>query len=340
MPLLPTGLHPQLFSGIPLGLVTVDRKGLICQINPAAHAISPRLDCQKPWAQLANELFHHQRSDGHEVSMVDGKRLHISTCPLPDKTGQLIILLDLTDSHHLQDMMSHHLRLESMGQLLAAMAHQMRTPLTTSMLQVSNLEWLLASVMTPDIKRTLQMLQTVLTGLENKISDILLFARGNQVLHDILTPQQLQEEVQQFLAESENLQPMQTHCHGEFFTPEKALICNRSTLISCLSNILNNAREVGADAVDITLIDSGDSIDIKVQDNGPGLDSSALTRIIEPFYTTKSTGTGLGLPVVRLIAEAHGGRMQVDSELGQGLCVTITLPLATSLNTSVAEQAV
>jgi signal transduction histidine kinase len=69
----------------------------------------------------------------------------------------------------------------------------------------------------------------------------------------------------------------------------------------------------------------------EVRDTGPGIEAGHLERIFEPFFTTRSDGTGLGLAIVRSVAEAHGGRVEVESVPGQGSTFRFVLP-AVALN--------
>ena len=80
---------------------------------------------------------------------------------------------------------------------------------------------------------------------------------------------------------------------------------------------------------DLTLDGSGDSprINIKFEDTGRGIDPDRLDRIFEVYYTSKSTGTGLGLPIAQQIVEKHGGVISVESTPGQGTCARIRIPL-------------
>jgi signal transduction histidine kinase len=69
-----------------------------------------------------------------------------------------------------------------------------------------------------------------------------------------------------------------------------------------------------------------DTIKIAVRDTGKGIAPGSLKEVYEPFYTTKEKGTGLGLAISRQIVEAHLGSMEIESTLGTGTTVTVTLP--------------
>ena len=328
--LLSLGLHPKLFATLPLGLITLDRQGLIMHINPAAEAMTGILRAGTLWGQAARHIFQHRHNDGHEVSLRDGRRIHISTCPLPDKTGQLVILQDLTASHQLKDSLNRQKRLDSMGHLLAALAHQLRTPLTTSMLQVGNLEWLQQGNKCPASQKALTSLQQELETIEQKISDILLFAKGEKVLHDLLSVNDFLHELRIFCAR-ENWKNLNIHWKAIDHTvdqPESLILhCNRNVLLSAISNLLNNALEAGATTFNLTCGINDQNLILTFDDNGPGLSEQEQQKVLEPFYTTKATGTGLGLPVVRLVTETHSGQLNLTDSPEKGLRIVMTLPL-------------
>ncbi|MGC1549673.1 MAG: ATP-binding protein [Rhodanobacter sp.] len=97
-----------------------------------------------------------------------------------------------------------------------------------------------------------------------------------------------------------------------------------------LINLIKNAHEAGGDADDVTLALSvvGRDLRIEVADGGPGMSETVLAQALLPFYSTKRSGTGLGLALAREIAEAHGGRIALANRAEGGFRVTLLLPLA------------
>jgi nitrogen fixation/metabolism regulation signal transduction histidine kinase len=115
--------------------------------------------------------------------------------------------------------------------------------------------------------------------------------------------------------------------HGEL--PDKPGWFDAAQIEQVLINLLKNAHESGSapDAVQIGIVAAGDQR-IVVSDRGPGMNESVLAQALLPFYSTKRSGTGLGLALAREITEAHGGRIALANRDGGGLRVTLVLPHA------------
>src|SRR5690606_8481910 len=97
---------------------------------------------------------------------------------------------------------------------------------------------------------------------------------------------------------------------------------NRVALVAALTNLVRNALEAAPNGI-VTLRTKlcGDDVEFSVSDNGPGIAPSLRSRVLEPFFSTRSGGTGLGLAVAKAVAEAHGGRLALESELERGTTV-------------------
>lgn len=93
-------------------------------------------------------------------------------------------------------------------------------------------------------------------------------------------------------------------------------------------NVILNAFYAmgGGGRLTITTVGSGNGIEITFRDTGVGIPEETMARLFEPFFTTRDSGTGLGLTITRRIIEAHGGKIEIDSEVGKGTSVRLTLP--------------
>ncbi len=112
--------------------------------------------------------------------------------------------------------------------------------------------------------------------------------------------------------------------------PIEAAQFDPAQMEQALLNLLKNAHESGspADQVELRVQRVGAHLRIDVQDRGQGMNEAVLTNALVPFYSTKRSGTGLGLALAREIAEAHGGRITLNNREHGGLCVTMILPLS------------
>ena len=111
--------------------------------------------------------------------------------------------------------------------------------------------------------------------------------------------------------------------------PEAPARFDPAQVEQALINVLKNAHESGsaADAVTLTVRQIGRVVRLEVSDRGPGMSDAVLANALVPFYSTKRTGSGLGLALAREIAEAHGGRIALANREGGGLTVSLTLPV-------------
>ncbi|MGV8918280.1 MAG: sensor histidine kinase [Pseudomonas sp.] len=321
-----------LLSLLPGGVIVIDGQGVVGEANPAAIDLLGEPLVGMLWRHVITRSFAPREDDGHEVSLKDGRRLSIATRSLDAEPGQLVLLTDLTETRHLQDQLARHERLSSLGRMVASLAHQIRTPLSAALIYASHLTEQELPLATQ--QRFAGRLKERLHELEHQVRDMLVFARGELPLTDRLAPELLFEALQAAAQTHVQDMPVRWLCNsgaGE-------LLCNRDTLVGALLNLIENSVQASAGKarLKVHLYSRDNTLRVCISDSGSGISAATLARIGEPFFTTKATGTGLGLAVVSAVTRAHQGQLQFRSRPGRGTCAIITLPLvpASSLNIS------
>ena len=304
-------------------MIVIDGQGVVREANPVARNLLGQPLVGMLWRQVIARNFAPREDDGHEISLKDGRRLSIATRSLHAEPGQLVLLTDLTETRRLQDQLSRHERLSALGRMVASLAHQIRTPLSAALLYASHLTEQVLPV--EQQQRFAGRLKERLHELEHQVRDMLIFARGELPLPDRLAPKALFEALRS--AAEPHVLDMQVRWQCDSRAGE--LLCNRDTLVGTVLNLIENAIQAGGREarLKIHLYQRGETLRLCISDNGPGIDSATLARLGEPFFTTKTTGTGLGLAVVKAVARAHQGDVQLRSRPGRGTCAILTLPL-------------
>lgn len=314
---------------LPAGVIILDNKGVVAEVNQMAiDMLGEPLEGEK-WRDVIKRAFSPKNDDGHEVSLSDGRRIKLSISSLDPHPGQLILMTDLTETRALQERLAHMNRLSALGKMVASLAHQVRTPLSAAMLYAANI----ANERLSSEARSKfgSKLNSRLQDLEQQVNNMLLFAKsgGAQVVEK-LSLQQLLSEVKA------GAEAMVVQAKGEIKVnlPEPDILIrgNKSALASAIQNLIHNALELIGHGAEICIEAARDKRDdnqviISVSDNGPGIDEPLAKRIFEPFYTTKQSGTGLGLAVVQAIATAHHGSVELDMSVSKGAKFNICLPV-------------
>ncbi|WP_375123283.1 PAS domain-containing sensor histidine kinase [Pseudomonas sp. LW8] len=308
---------------LPGGVIVIDGHGLVREANPAAIDLLGSPLEGELWRHVIARCFAPREDDGHEISLKNGRRLSISTRSLDAEPGQLVLLNDLTETRHLQDQLARHERLSSLGRMVASLAHQIRTPLSAALLYASHLTEQQLPVETQ--QRFAGRLKERLHELEHQVRDMLVFARGELPLTDRLTPGALMQSLQAAALTHVQDLPIRWQCDSH----AGELLCNRDTLVGALLNLIENAIQASAGEARLKVhcYTRGNTLRLCVSDSGSGIEPTVLARLGEPFFTTKVTGTGLGLTVVKAVARAHQGELTLRSRVGRGTCAQFSLPL-------------
>ncbi len=257
--------------------------------------------------------------------------LELTCSPVRQPDGQVFLLelvSDVTERERMRSRLTEAERLASVGELAAGVAHEIRNPLAAVVNATALLER--EAALTADERAaTIGAVRKEARRLNGILSDFLRFARPGEPkrvdghLGDVVT------HVTALIGEHRAGAPhlaLETCVDPD--VPRFAFDPDQLTQV--LWNVSLNAIEAmkGQGRLRIHARREGDEAVIEVADTGPGIPPDDLRRIFEPFYSKRPGGTGLGLPIARRIVTAHGGRIDVESVVGEGTQILIRLPVA------------
>ncbi|MCV2401400.1 ATP-binding protein [Marinomonas sp. C2222] len=317
----------QLFESMPVGVLLLNDTGVVVMANPVAEKLFNLSLVGQSWGTIVPLSFRPQEDDGHDVTMVTGRRVRVETASLGNAPGQLVILVDLTEAYHLQKKLNHHERLSNMGKMVAALAHQIRTPLSSATLYAGHLQ---KAELAPVMRQTFaNKLVDRLSNIEKQIRDMLIFSRSEIKLDDTVCVADFVNELVEHCQDIVEQKSMQFESDLGTFASEDYIRCNNETLLGALLNLLNNAIDAQDDGELVRLychIEAG-NLKLIFKDRGVGMSKEHLEHVQDGFVTTKQHGTGLGLMVVKAIARAHHGHFEIDSIEGAGTTASFSIPL-------------
>ncbi|WP_416885071.1 sensor histidine kinase [Marinospirillum sp.] len=317
---------------IPAGIVMLSAQGVVSQANPAALALLGEPLVGETWLSVVQGRFAPRKDDGHEVSLKNGRRVSLSISSMTGGQGQLILLQDLTETRALQAQVARHERLSSMGHMVASLAHQLRTPLSTALLYAGHLQ-------KPDLGLAQQQkfaakLQGRLQHMDQQIRDMLIFAKGETSMAQRIPLPQLVAALKEAILPVVERHAINFTWEGQLDSAE--IVLSLDSLVGAVLNLVNNAVEASTpppamklhmECVSQLPQRQGAHLLLCLADDGPGMAEEQVQAAQEPFFTTKSQGTGLGLAIVRAVVDAHQGHFWLQSAPDQGVRAWIALPL-------------
>lgn len=221
------------------------------------------------------------------------------------------------------------------ARLAGGLAHEIKNPLSTIRLNMELLAEDLEEVDSPAGRRALKRVETVRREcgrLQSLLDDFLSFAKARRMQ---LEPTDLNHQIEDVL---EFFAPEATNSGVEvvrYLDPElPRVMLDREAFRQALLNLIINAKQAMPDGGQLVVRTAaqGDSVAIDLIDTGCGMDQATMSRMFEAFFSTKPSGSGLGLPTTEKIIGAHGGQITVQSEVGHGTQFKIVLPVPARLS--------
>ncbi len=299
-------------------------------------ALSRLVDLQQGKVDHYQVVKQYRRKDG---KLIWGQS---SVARAMESTPEMFIatMIDVTESKGAQDKLrttqtelARVTSLTAAGQMAASMAHEIKQPLAAIVTGGSaGLRWL--SKPTPDLQEVRAVLESIVSeghGASQVIDGIRAMFRNDSREKALLDVNEVIREVIALL--HSELQNHQILIQTELISRLPPVLADRVQLQQVVANLVANAIEAMdavADRVRTlrvkSVIGEPDGVLIMVEDSGPGIDPENMDRIFHPFFTTKSQGTGMGLPICRSIVEAHNGHLSVRPAADRGSVFQISLP--------------
>ena len=255
----------------------------------------------------------------------------ISTYPLfedGDVLGAIEISRDITKEINVQRTLMQQEKLASIGRLSAGVAHEINNPMTTILTSAMLLQEDLAE--DDPMRQELELIASETMRCRKIVTSLLNFARQSQ-------PDKRLNDLNQMINECILLTQKQAAFKDIAIRYDTKpgippIWFDKGQIEQAIINLILNAVEATASGGTITVstdcCDQEERARIDICDTGEGITKENLDKIFDPFFTTKTSGTGLGLAITHGIIEQHGGRIEVDSELGKGTCFAIYLPIS------------
>ena len=326
--------HDPLFDAIPGGVVVLDRHGRVDVANLAARELLGAPLAGEPWRDVVRRAFLPELDQG-ELKTADGRQFGIATRPLGYAPGQVLLLSEVTRTRELQRAAQQNLHLVTMGKMMASLAHQIRTPLASAMLYLSQ-----CVDGGPDAATQRGFSAKALERsrhIEKLINDMLVFAHGGQFVTARFDVGDLLGELREQLEPHLERRGARLEIEGADCGAE--LQGNKDALLGALANLCVNALQACSrdPRIEIRVATTRHGLlSISVRDNGCGMDRDTRAHLFDPFFSTKTDGTGLGLAVVKAVIESHQGRIAVHSRPGRGCRFRLFLPCHGALRTQIS----
>ena len=359
------GFLETIFNALHEGVIVTDALGNISFLNDAACGLFGlnREDCMgRPltdritgldWSTLAHsetiisrdmEVFYPQnrfinfyvapislaRREEEEPPSPKSRRSRRPTGETPDVVGYAIILRDITETRRSTEKTIESERLNALTLLAAGVAHEIGNPLNSLTIHLQIMDRKLRRLPEEyrnDLQDSLRVAREEITRLDYIITQFLRAIRPTPLDISVEDLNTLVEESLAFLAPE--LTDRDILVESELRAGLPPLPLDRHQIKQAFYNIIKNALQAmkSGGILRIRTDQDEDHVSVTFLDSGGGIPDENMSKVFDPYFTTKETGSGLGLLIVRRIVREHGGEIDLVNNQGRGLELTIRLPL-------------
>jgi len=322
-------MNRTILSHISSGLMLINPQGRIRSFNDAAIDITKMsladvydfevVKLFPQMAEIASVSMPSKRCEGVFVRS-NGDKLILGYATTPAKGSQgedlgvLVTFQDLTKLKKIEEDLKRTDRLAAVGRLAAGMAHEIRNPLASISGSVQLL--MEAEHAQPEDLRLMNIVVKEADRLNGLLTDFLDFARPRPLSLELIEVSSVLDQLVAMLKTDHRFNGIEVTRNYDI---DFAINLDRNQILQVLWDLAINATEAMQGKGQLLFnLEKNSLFAIIVEDSGPGIDDSIIGKVFEPFFSTKSTGTGLGLASVYSIVEAHGGNIVVSRSAAGG----------------------
>lgn len=339
-------------NALPDGIVAVSEQHIVLFANAAVYdtlGVLPNSMIGLPLSDCLKDqnLLMQLDKTGHEsfltletdVNYPRKLRLRIRIVPLQEKSGEpdppvaIIIFTDVSRELSTAEDRERNSKLETMRLLTAGVAHELGNPLNSIIMKADLTERLVAKLPDSETKDKIAKDLDVIVGeserLKRIVEDFLKAARP-------LSFRPVETDLKKLCERCLALMEPELHARDiaiqQYLSPVPPALLDDDLLSGAVINVIRNAAEAMPEGglMIFRLETEGDFFKLSVRDNGTGMSEETAEKMFDPFYTTKQTGTGLGMLQIKRAMEAHSGTIEIKTRLGKGTTVTLKAPLRQS----------
>ena len=313
-----------LLMALPMGVMVIDDQGVIRECNKASTELLDSPLHGQVWSDVIKNLFPEGEQTDISSLYVNGRNLHFTSKTIVGSKDSLLLINDVTDPVTHVDSVKRKERLAFLGNAIASIAHDIRTPLATSFLYLSNLSRKLGQ---NENTFVVEKIKYNLKTLENTLNSMLMYAKGGADTFESIECKKCCEMIATDLFEI--FPRVSFSIQAQESLKDKFIKANFDALMTVFRNLISNSQAVCEEEIMINinfLLVDNEIMKITILDNGPGIDKSYIENIFEPFFTLRKNGTGLGLSIVKSIVDSHQGEIFAENTL-TGAQFTILLPI-------------
>ncbi len=266
------------------------------------------------WEETMEIETQHLQKEGHPLIVAK------STSLIKDLTGEpvayLMLIRDVSEQKMTEDKLRQSEKLKVVGELAAGIAHEIRNPITV----LSGFTQLMG-----EENHYKGLMQTELNRIDGIVDELLVLAKPRAMELSRFSPKDVLDEVLELfhsICENQQVRIQWNRCDQTIIQGD------RNRLKQVIMNVFKNALEaIGFEGtIEIDVIKRESDVQIEIANDGPFIPVEVLREIGKPFYTTKNTGTGLGLMISTTIMKEHNGCFDIGNRASGGVVVTLSIP--------------